>query len=44
MDVELGQHVGYNIRFEDCTSAQTVLKCVEFTGWFLRALAALNSV
>eukprot|EP00049_Salpingoeca_infusionum_P025957 m.22832 g.22832 ORF g.22832 m.22832 type:complete len:700 (-) comp8428_c2_seq1:20-2119(-) len=26
MDVTLGEHVGYTIRFEDCTSASTVLK------------------
>ena len=26
MDVVLGQEVGYSIRFEDCTSARTVLK------------------
>ncbi len=26
MDVVLGQEVGYNIRFEDCTSARTILK------------------
>ncbi|CAH8586699.1 unnamed protein product [Heterobilharzia americana] len=26
MDVELGQEVGYSIRFEDCTSSRTVLK------------------
>ncbi len=26
MDVTLGQEVGYSIRFEDCTSARTVLK------------------
>lgn len=26
MDVQLGQEVGYNIRFEDCTSSKTVLK------------------
>ncbi|WKY07890.1 hypothetical protein Q1695_007409 [Nippostrongylus brasiliensis] len=26
MDVKLGQEVGYSIRFEDCVSAQTVLK------------------
>ncbi|ELU13729.1 hypothetical protein CAPTEDRAFT_150705 [Capitella teleta] len=26
MDVALGQEVGYNIRFEDCTSAKTILK------------------
>jgi pre-mRNA-splicing factor ATP-dependent RNA helicase DHX15/PRP43 len=28
MDVKLGEQVGYTIRFEDCTSASTVLKCV----------------
>jgi len=28
MDVVLGQEVGYNIRFEDCTSARTILKYV----------------
>ena len=27
MDVDLGQHVGYTIRFEDCTSKSTFLKC-----------------
>ena len=26
MDVKLGQQVGYSIRFEDCTSASTVMK------------------
>lgn len=26
MDVELGQEVGYSIRFEECTSAKTVVK------------------
>lgn len=26
MDVTLGQEVGYSIRFEDCTSAKTVMK------------------
>ncbi|KAA0185055.1 putative pre-mRNA-splicing factor ATP-dependent RNA helicase PRP1 [Fasciolopsis buskii] len=26
MDVELGQEVGYSIRFEDCTSTRTLLK------------------
>lgn len=26
MDVVIGEEVGYNIRFEDCTSARTVLK------------------
>lgn len=26
MDVQLGEHVGYSIRFEACTSANTVLK------------------
>ena len=28
MDVVLGQEVGYTIRFEDCTSARTILKWV----------------
>jgi len=27
MDVCLGQEVGYSIRFEDCSSAKTLLKC-----------------
>ena len=26
MDVTLGHEVGYNIRFEDCTSARTILR------------------
>lgn len=26
MDVALGQEVGYSIRFEDCSSAKTILK------------------
>lgn len=30
MDVELGQEVGYNIRFEDCCGPKTILKCVFF--------------
>ena len=29
MDVQLGQQVGYTIRFEDCSSRATVLKCVQ---------------
>jgi pre-mRNA-splicing factor ATP-dependent RNA helicase DHX15/PRP43 len=28
MDVSLGEEVGYSIRFEDCTSSKTFLKCV----------------
>ena len=28
MDVELGQQVGYTIRFEDCSGPNTILKCV----------------
>jgi pre-mRNA-splicing factor ATP-dependent RNA helicase DHX15/PRP43 len=28
MDIVLGQEVGYSIRFEDCTSARTVMKWV----------------
>lgn len=27
MKVELGAEVGYSIRFEDCTSDKTVIKC-----------------
>lgn len=27
MEVPLGAEVGYAIRFEDCTSAKTVIKC-----------------
>lgn len=30
MDVALGEQVGYSIRFEDCTSPNTFLKCVAF--------------
>ena len=26
LDVELGQEVGYSIRFEECTSAKTIIK------------------
>jgi pre-mRNA-splicing factor ATP-dependent RNA helicase DHX15/PRP43 len=35
MDVEIGQEVGYSIRFEECSSPKTVLKCAA-----LRAAAA----
>lgn len=28
MDVQLGQQVGYSIRFEELTSPQTIVKCV----------------
>lgn len=28
MDVVMGQEVGYNIRFEDCTSEKTMLQYV----------------
>eukprot|EP01147_Barroeca_monosierra_P003949 gene3949-6412_t len=39
MDVNLGQHVGYTIRFEDCTSPSTVLKyCTD--GMLLREAMA----
>jgi signal recognition particle GTPase len=27
MDVTLGEHVGYSIRFEELTSPQTIIKC-----------------
>lgn len=39
MDVDLGSAVGYAIRFEDCTSDETVIKCEWFLSpypvWFL---------
>ncbi|EGD78503.1 DEAD/DEAH box helicase [Salpingoeca rosetta] len=39
MDIALGQHVGYTIRFEDCTSPNTVLKyCTD--GMLLREAMA----
>lgn len=28
MDVQLGQEVGYSIRFEDCSSPRTILKYI----------------
>ena len=28
MDVNMGDHVGYTIRFEDCTNDNTILKYV----------------
>ncbi|KAJ1731613.1 DEAH-box ATP-dependent RNA helicase prp43 [Coemansia biformis] len=41
MDVKLGQEVGYSIRFEDCTSARTVLKyCTD--GMLLREAMSDN--
>ena len=33
MDVTIGEEVGYSIRFEDCSSAKTVLKYVQFCYW-----------
>lgn len=30
MDVVMGQEVGYNIRFEDCTSQKTMLQYVPY--------------
>lgn len=30
MDVTIGEEVGYSIRFEDCSSAKTVLKYAYF--------------
>lgn len=35
MDVCLGQEVGYCIRFEDCSSAKTVLKYVVMEAVFV---------
>ncbi|KAJ2329468.1 DEAH-box ATP-dependent RNA helicase prp43, partial [Coemansia sp. RSA 2681] len=41
LDVKLGQEVGYSIRFEDCTSAKTVLKyCTD--GMLLREAMSDN--
>ncbi|KAJ2289524.1 DEAH-box ATP-dependent RNA helicase prp43, partial [Coemansia sp. RSA 2706] len=41
MDVKMGQEVGYSIRFEDCTSAKTVLKyCTD--GMLLREAMSDN--
>lgn len=35
LDVQLGQQVGYSIRFEDCSTPQTLLKCApEATRFF----------
>lgn len=39
MDVPLGEQVGYSIRFEDCTSPNTFLKCV---GRLSRSVCALG--
>lgn len=33
MDVTLGEHVGYTIRFEDCSGPRTILKCVGVILW-----------
>jgi len=41
MDVALGQEVGYSIRFEDCSSAKTVLKWV-FTAKAIQILRLIN--
>lgn len=30
MDVTIGEEVGYSIRFEDCSSARTVLKYAHY--------------
>jgi pre-mRNA-splicing factor ATP-dependent RNA helicase DHX38/PRP16 len=32
MEVKLGEEVGYAIRFEDCTSAKTIIKCISCLG------------
>ena len=28
MDVQLGEEVGYSIRFEECSGPKTIIKCV----------------
>lgn len=43
MDVELGKEVGYAIRFEDCTSSDTVIKC-EFPSNGYRSMLNTNIV
>jgi hypothetical protein len=42
MDVSLGEHVGYTIRFEDCSSPRTILKCVPLR-WFWLACLGVGS-
>lgn len=37
MEVKLGGLVGYAIRFEDCTSSETVIKCKWSFQWYNRA-------
>ncbi|KAL5100805.1 hypothetical protein RYX36_005132, partial [Vicia faba] len=39
MDVTIGEEVGYSIRFEDCSSARTILKYLTY-GMLLRATMA----
>ena len=42
MDVTIGEEVGYSIRFEDCSSAKTVLKYVcSLNSYLLFALRVL---
>jgi len=31
MDVQLGEEVGYSIRFEECSGPKTIIKCVART-------------
>jgi len=31
MDVQLGEEVGYSIRFEECSGPKTIIKCVAHT-------------
>jgi pre-mRNA-splicing factor ATP-dependent RNA helicase DHX38/PRP16 len=38
MEVELGAEVGYSIRFEDCTSEKTVIKCTSLMLSFFLSL------
>jgi pre-mRNA-splicing factor ATP-dependent RNA helicase DHX38/PRP16 len=41
MQVELGAEVGYAIRFEDCTSDKTVIKCM-FSNVSSRSIANID--
>lgn len=38
MDVTIGEEVGYSIRFEDCSSARTVLKYVCYLNSYVPCL------
>ena len=43
MDVKLGDQVGYSIRFEDCSSQATILKCVHVLSENMSSLMPLGT-